>query len=132
MTMAPPAMDVDRLSNRVIRVAIEVPRHLGPGLLESVYEKALQVELEGQGLSCERQVPVPLTCKGVHLGAEYRRNMLVGGALAGEIETVEAIAPIHEAPLLTSLRPTAHTVGLIISYNVPLLKDGIRRMVLAQ
>jgi len=125
-------MDVDRLSNLVIGAAIEVHRHLGPGLLESVYEKALQVELETQGISCERQVPVPLIYKGVNLGAEYRIDMLVGGVLVVELKTVEAIAPIHEAQLLTYLKLTAHTVGLIINFNVPLLKDGIRRMVLAQ
>ncbi len=122
-------MDEKALSGEVIGAAIEVHRLLGPGLLESAYELALERELALRGFSVERQKPVPLEYKGMPLGDGFRLDLLVEDSLLLEIKAVEALLPIHEAQLLTYLRLTARRFGLLLNFNEKSLKDGIRRVV---
>jgi GxxExxY protein len=122
-------MDENALSNRVIGAAIEVHRILGPGLLESVYELALERELRLIGLPVRRQQTVPLEYKGTALGDGFRMDMLVSDMLLLEIKAVEQLLPLHEAQLLTYLRLTGKRLGLLINFNTRTLKDGIRRVV---
>ena len=122
-------MDEKTLSGEVIGAAIEVHRLLGPGLLESAYELALERELVLRGFSVERQKPVPLEYKGTPLGDGFRLDLLVEDSLLLEIKAVEALLPIHEAQLLTYLRLTARRFGLLLNFNEKTLKDGIRRVV---
>jgi len=122
-------MDENALSNRVIGAAIEVHRVLGPGLLESVYELALERELALQGMTVQRQRPVSLEYKGVSLGDGFRLDILVNDLLLIEIKTVEQVLPLHEAQLLTYLRLTGKRLGLLINFNTRILKDGIKRVV---
>jgi GxxExxY protein len=119
----------DPLSGKVIELAIEVHRELGPGLLESAYEECLCYELSRSGLAFIRQVPLPVRYKEVLLDCGYRIDVVVESNLLLELKTVEAIAPIHEAQLLTYLKLSKLRTGLLLNFNVPLLKDGIKRMV---
>jgi len=118
------------LTEQIIGAAIEVHRYLGPGLLESAYQECLCHELIMRGLKFEVQKPIPLEYKGIKLDCGYRLDILVEDKIVLELKTVEAIITVHEAQLLTYLRLTNVKVGLIINFNVPVLKDGIRRMVL--
>jgi len=120
----------DQLTHEIIGAAIEVHRLLGPGLLESAYEECLAHELSIRKLEFRRQVPVPVVFKGVKLECGYRIDILVAGSVVVELKSIEAIAPVHEATLLTYLRLSGNTLGLIINFNVTILKDGIRRFVL--
>lgn len=119
----------DQLSDAVIGAAIEVHRVLGPGLLESAYEECLCRELTLREVSFERQVPLPVVYKEVKLDCGYRMDIVVSKALVVEVKSVDAIAPIHEAQLLTYLKLSGIRVGLLLNFNVPLLKDGILRRV---
>ncbi len=119
----------DELPNLVIGAAIEVHRHLGPGLLESAYEECLCHELALSIISFERQKSLPVIYKGVHLDCGYRLDMLVEKLIIVELKTVEHIEPIHEAQLLTYLKLSGLWLGLLINFNVPILKQGIRRIV---
>ena len=110
--------------------AIAVHRALGPGLLESAYEECLCQELALRGIPFERQVPLPLEYRGIQLECGYRLDILVAGAVVVEVKSIEAIAPIHEAQLLTYLRLGAWQVGLLMNFNVVVLKNGIRRRLL--
>jgi len=121
-------MDERALSGEVIGAAIEVQRSLGPGLLESAYELALERELLLRGLMVERQKAVFLEYKGVVLGDAFRIDLLVNDALLVELKAVEQLLPLHEAQLLTYLRLTGKPLGLLINFNVKALKDGIRRV----
>jgi GxxExxY protein len=118
----------DPLTERVIGAAIEVHRILGPGLLESAYEECLCHELSEKGLQFRRQVDLPISYKGIRLNCGYRIDLIVTECLIIEVKTVEKILPIHEAQLLTYLKLTGIQTGLITNFNVPVLKDGIRRM----
>ena len=120
----------DALSEKVIGCAIEVHRHLGPGLLESAYEMCLCHELEAAGLTFRRQVPLPVRYKQVSLEMGYRLDVVVEDELVVELKTVGAIARIHEAQLLTYLKLSGYPRGLILNFHAPVLKDGIKRMVL--
>lgn len=120
----------ESLKENIIGAAIEVHKYLGPGLLESAYEKCLCHELNLRGLKFERQKPIPLEYKGIKLDCGYRLDIVVEEKVILEIKTVDAITPVHEAQLLTYLRLANLKVGLILNFNVPVLKDGIRRMVL--
>ncbi len=120
----------DALTEKVIGLAIEVHRALGPGLLESVYEECLCFELRQAGISFRRQVPLPVLYKEVRLEIGYRIDFIVEEQLIVELKTVERLAPIHEAQLLTYLRLTGLKTGLILNFNSALLRDGIKRMVL--
>jgi GxxExxY protein len=117
------------LTEKIIGAAMEVHRALGPGLLESAYEACLVYELAQQGLKVEQQKPLPLIYKGVHLDCGYRLDLLVENSVIIEIKTVDALSPIHEAQLISYLKLSGCLVGLLINFNVRLLKDGIRRFV---
>lgn len=123
-------MHINQLSYNIIGAAIEVHRVLGPGLLESAYEECLCHELDLRGLPYERQKPLPVVYKGVHLDAGYRLDVLVENRIVLELKAVEALLPIHEAQLLTYLKLGGWQVGLLINFNVEVLKEGgIRRRV---
>lgn len=117
------------LTEQIIGAAIEVHRHLGPGLLESAYEECLCYEFHLRGLKFERQRPLPLEYKGIKLDCGYRMDIVVEEKVILELKVVDAIAPIHEAQLLTYLRLSGVKIGLIINFNVAVLKDGIKRLV---
>ena len=117
------------LSNEIIGAAIEVHRELGPGLLESAYEECLCYELGLRGIASERQVPLPLEYKGLKLDCGYRMDLLVNDLVIIELKSVTKIEPVHEAQLLTYLRCKGSWLGMIINFNVPLLKNGIKRIV---
>ena len=118
------------LTEKIIGCAIEVHRHLGPGLLESAYEECLCHELEQQGLRFRRQVPLPVEYKGIRLECGYRIDIVVEDLVLLELKTVEILHPVHEAQLLTYLKLSGIRVGLLINFHVPVLKDGIRRRAL--
>jgi GxxExxY protein len=117
------------LTRRVIGSAIEVHKVLGPGLLESAYQDCLEHELSLAGLQCESQVPVSLNYKGLPVGDAYRVDLLVERRLVIELKSIEQVAPLHKAQLLTYLRLLRREIGLLINFNVLLLKDGIHRVV---
>jgi GxxExxY protein len=123
-------MEFDPLSNRVLGCALEVHKTLGPGLLESVYESALVYELSAAGILAQRQVDVPVAYKEVKLDCGFKVDVLVEKQLIVELKSVESLLPLHEAQLLTYLKLTGCKVGLLINFNVPLLKQGIKRFVL--
>ena len=122
---------VNEITHAVIGAAIEVHRSLGPGLLESAHHECLCKELLLRGIPFERERPLPLEYKGTRLECGYRVDLLVAGSVVVEIKSIEAIAPIHEAQLLTYLRLGGWQVGLLINFNVVVLKNGICRRVLA-
>ena len=117
------------LTHRIIGAAIEVHRQLGPGLLESAYEECLARELSIKGLSFERQKPIPVIYKGVKLECGYRIDLLVERRIVVELKAIEQIAPIHEAIVITYLKLSGNSVGLLINFHVAILKDGIRRYI---
>lgn len=125
-----PGSELNRLTGEVIGAAIEVHRTLGPGLLESVYEAALCVELNLRGVPFERQPAVDLVYKGHPVG-QGRLDLLVGDELVVELKAVEALTDVHRAQVLSYLRATGHRLGLLINFNVPVLRDGIKRLVLS-
>ncbi len=117
------------LTGQILGAAIEVHKQLGPGLLESTYQACLCHELELRGISFECQKPLPLEYKGIRLECGYRIDLLVADLVIVEIKSVEALAPIHEAQLLTYLKLAGVKVGFLFTFNVVVLKDGIRRLV---
>ncbi len=123
-------MEFDALSNQVIGGALEIHRSLGPGLLESAYEACLAYELEKAGLAFRRQHPIPVTYKTVRLDCGYRADFVIERQLIIELKSIEKLLPIHEAQLLSYMKLAEVSVGLLINFNVKLLKDGIKRMVL--
>ncbi len=120
-------MERDPLSAKVIGCAIEVHRALGPGLLESTYAQCLARELDLQGLTFQLQVPVPVEYKEVRLECGYRLDVLVEGQLIVELKAVEEIKNLHKAQLLTYMKLAGVRTGLLINFNVQVLKDGITR-----
>jgi GxxExxY protein len=120
----------DPRTAQIIGAAIEVHRHLGPGLLESAYEECLCHELHLRGLSFERQVDLPLCYKGLQLGCGYKVDVIVRQEVVLELKAVEKLLPVHEAQLLTYLKLAGKPVGLLINFNAPLLISGIKRIVL--
>jgi GxxExxY protein len=123
-------MEVNRVTEVIIGAAIEVHRHLGAGLLESTYQTCLAREMTLGGPSFEREKDLPVEYKGVQLDCGYRLDSLVESAEVVELKSVGALQPIHEAQLLTYLRPTGCKIGLLINFNVPVLKNGLKRMAL--
>lgn len=117
------------LTGEVIGAAIEVHKTLGPGLLESAYEECLCREFDIRGISYERQKELPIEYKGVELDCSYRLDVVVAKSVILELKACESLEPIHEAQLLTYLRLTGIKTGLLINFNVPVLRDGIRRLV---
>ena len=128
--MKEPDKAVDELAHQVIGAAIEVHRTLGPGFLESVYEEALCAELELQGIPYQRQQPVAIDYKGCPVG-EGRLDLLVGDNLIMELKAVDTLAPIHTAQVLSYLKMTGYPLALSINFNVPALKEGIKRVILS-
>jgi len=125
-----PSPEADRLAHEVIGAAIEVHRVLGPGLLESVYEEALCVELTQRGIPFVRQPAVDLTYKGVAVG-KGRLDLLVGGILVVELKAVDALTDVHKAQVLSYLKTTGRKLALLVNFNVALLREGIKRVVLS-
>ena len=117
------------LTHEIIGAAIEVHRLLGPGLLESAYEECLCRELSLRNLGVERQVPIPLVYKDIKLECGYRIDVVVEKKVVLELKSIDCFAPVHEAVMLTYLRLSGYPVGLLINFNVTILKDGIRRFV---
>jgi GxxExxY protein len=117
------------LTERIIGAAIEVHRHLGPGLLESAYEECLCHELHSQGISFRRQVPLPVNYKGLQLDCAYKIDILVEDTAIVELKAVDSFAPVHHSQLLTYLKLANKPVGLLINFHVAVLKSGLKRIV---
>ncbi|MFZ0943387.1 MAG: GxxExxY protein [Syntrophobacteraceae bacterium] len=120
-------MDLNTITERIIEAATEVHKVLGPGLMESAYEECLCRELALRGIGVERQLPLPVEYKGARLDCAYRVDLLVEQSVVVEIKSVSSIEPIHEVQLLTYLKLGGWKLGLIVNFNVAVLKDGIRR-----
>ena len=123
-------IEFDELSNRVIGCALEVHRNLGPGLLESTYEQCLAYEFRMSELPFKLQHPLPVKYKGMKLDCGYRIDLLVDDSLILELKSVEKLLPNHQAQLLTYMKLSRISIGLLINFNVRFLKHGIKRMVL--
>jgi GxxExxY protein len=117
------------LTDQIIGSAIEVHRHLGPGLLESAYEECFCYELARRGLSFQRQLAIPLEYKGLKLDCGYKLDVLVEDSVIVELKAIEDLLPIHSSQLLTYLKTQNKRVGLLINFNVPVLKNGLKRIV---
>ena len=122
-------MTENELTEKIIGAAIEVHRHLGPGLLESIYEECFCYELNQAGLQFLRQVRLPITYKGIKLESAFKMDLLVENTVVVEIKATEGSAPVHGAQVLTYLKAANKRLGLLINFNVPLLKDGVQRIV---
>ena len=122
--------NVNELTDAIIGAGMEVHRSLGPGLLESTYEMCLCRELNIRGIPFQRQVPIPVDYKGAKLDCGYRADIVVDGRILIEIKAIDSLLPIHDAQLLTYLRLGGWKIGLLINFNVELLKHGLRRRVL--
>lgn len=123
-----PDSATDQLAHAVIGAAIEVHRHLGPGFTEEIYEEALCVELRLRKIPFERQKPVVVEYKGECIG-QGRLDLLVGDCLVVELKAAKAVPPIDVAKVLSYLKATGRTLALLINFNVPMLKDGIQRLI---
>ncbi len=123
-------MEFDDLSGKVIHCALEVHRALGPGLLESAYQQCVARELTLRQISFQREAPVAISYKGLYLECGYRLDFLLDNKLILELKSVDALSNLHEAQVLTYMRLAGVKVGLLINFNVPVLKVGIRRLVL--
>ncbi|MCE7062963.1 GxxExxY protein [Dyadobacter sp. CY343] len=122
-------MELSDVTGKIIGCCIDIHRELGPGLLESAYEECLAYELKRSGLFFERQKPVPVHYKEVRLEYGYRMDFVVENAVVVELKSVEALNPIHEAQILTYMKFAEKKVGLLINFNVLILKNGIKRFV---
>lgn len=120
----------DPLTDQIIRSAIEVHRHLGPGLLESAYEECLCCELNENKIVFRRQVALPVVYKSVRLDCGYRIDLVIENRLIVELKATERLLPIHEAQILTYMRLSNMPTGLLLNFNTAVLKDGIRRLML--
>ena len=123
-------MQINEITESIIGTAIEVHRAIGPGLLESAYTQCLCRELTLRNLPFTRELPLPVVYKGLRLDCAYRLDLLVADAVVVEVKAVECLIPVHTAQLLTYLRLGAWKAGLLLNFNVPLLRDGIVRRVL--
>jgi GxxExxY protein len=119
--------EINRLTEQVIGCAIEIHKQLGPGLLESAYETCLEHELKLAGLNVQRQVAVPVVYREIKLDCGYRIDLLVENTVLLELKTVDEFAPVHEAQVLTYMKFAHKEIGLLINFNVTLLKNGIKR-----
>jgi len=119
----------EELTSSIIGAAIEVHKELGPGLLESTYERCLVYELTLRGIKAERQKTQPINYKGLELDEGYRIDIFVEDEIILELKVVEAIKDVHKAQILTYLKLSNSKLGYLINFNVPLLKDGIHRIV---
>ena len=123
-------MEFENISRSIIGCAIEVHRLLGPGLLESTYEECLVYELNNKKLKVERQKPIPVIYKEHRLNCGYRLDLLVENNVIIELKSIEFFAPVHTAQILTYMRLSGIKIGLLINFNVTVLKNGIKRYVL--
>jgi len=123
-------MEFDIISNKIIGAAIEVHRHLGPGLLESAYEECLSFELKELGIKFERQKPLPVIYKNIKLEIGYRIDLLVENDIVVELKTVDKLNKVFEAQILSYMKFSGNKIGLLINFREVLLKDGIKRFVL--
>lgn len=122
-------MEINEVTGAIIDAAVKVHRALGPGLLESAYEACLTYELRKRGLKAVAQVPLPIVYEEVRLDAGYRMDLVVQDVVVVEIKSVEAVLPIHKTQLLSYLKLSDHKVGLLVNFNVELLKQGVTRLV---
>jgi GxxExxY protein len=122
-------MEINKITQNIIGYAIEVHKSLGPGLLESAYEECLAFELNKAGLSIKRQLPTPVVYKDVKLDCGYRIDILVENTVVIELKVVDEFNPVHQAQMLTYMKFSKMKVGLLINFNVTVLKNGIRRFV---
>lgn len=120
-------MEINQITEKIIGGAIEIHKVLGPGLLESAYEECLVFELQNAGLTIERQKPVPVVYKGIKLDCGYRIDILVEDTVLIELKTVDAFNPVHEAQILTYMKFSKKSIGLLINFNVSILKNGLKR-----
>ena len=123
-------ININEISQATIGAAIEVHRTLGPGLLESADEQCLSHEFSLRQIPFERQQPLPVDYKGIRLDCGYRLDFLVAGLLVVEVKAIEALLPIHQAQLLSYLKLGGWKLGLLINFHTPLLREGIKRVVL--
>ncbi len=121
---------VEEVARQIVDAAVVVHRALGPGLLESVYEECLAFELTRRGLKVESQVRVPIIYEGHRIAADLKLDLLVEDCVVVEVKAVEQMHPVFEAQLLTYLKLSGHRLGLLVNFNVPLMKDGITRRIL--
>ena len=122
-------MEIEKTGKAIVNAAIKVHRSLGPGLLESVYQKCLKYELEKYGHAVKCEVPVPVLYDEIQMDVGFRADMLIDDSVIVENKTVERLAPIHEAQLLTYLKISKVRLGFLLNWNVELMKSGIKRMV---
>jgi GxxExxY protein len=122
-------MNPNDLTSKIIEAAITVHKHLGPGLLESAYEACMKHELQCIGLNYKSQMVLPVNYKGETIDCGYRLDLMVEDTVIVELKAIDILLPIHEAQLITYLKLADKRVGLLINFNVPVLKDGIKRMV---
>ena len=122
--------DVEAVARAVVDAGLKVHRVLGPGLLETAYEHCLAYELTVRGVSCQRQVVLPIVYEGVRLDAGFRPDLIVENAVVVEIKSIDALTRVHEAQLLAYLRLSSCRIGFLMNFNVPLFKNGLRRFVL--
>ncbi len=122
--------ETNRVAKDVVDAAFRVHSALGPGLLENVYEACLRHELSKRGLRTERQVSLPVVYDTVRLDAGLRLDLVVENRVVVELKAIEAVLPVHEAQLLSYLKLSGHRLGLLINFNVPLIRDGIKRIAL--
>ena len=127
---APIPEATEQIATAVLDAAFQVHRELGPGLLESVYEACMRLELTQRRIPFQSQLALPVVYSGVRLEAGLRLDLLVADSVIVELKAVEKLNPLYEAQLLTYLKLSGHRLGLLINFNVPLLKDGIKRVVL--
>ena len=123
-------LNIDTITGQIIGCAIEVHRVLGPGLLESVYEKCLAYELAQKGMPVETQRELPVCYKDVRIDCGFRMDLLVGGIVLVEIKAIETVTAVHEAQILTYMKLAGIKTGLLINFHEKLLKNGIKRFVL--
>jgi GxxExxY protein len=120
----------EEITEKIIAAAIEVHRELGPGLLESVYEECLCRELDVKSIGFERQKELPIRYKGNEIGGHYRIDLLVDNSVIVELKSIETILRVHEAQVLTYMRMSGIGIGLLLNFNVDILRNGIKRFVL--
>jgi GxxExxY protein len=122
-------MEINEITQKIIGCAIEVHKALGPGLLESAYEECLVFELDKAGLSIKRQQPTPVVYKDIKLDCGYRIDILVENSVVIELKVVDEFNPVHEAQILTYMKFSKKKIGLLINFNVTVLKNGIKRYI---
>jgi GxxExxY protein len=121
--------ETEKLASEVVDALFTVHKELGPGLLESVYEECLAVELADRKLPFNRQMPVPISFRGKNIEVAFRADLIVAGRLLVELKAVESLLPVHKAQAITYLKLLRLPLGLLVNFNVPLIKDGIKRVI---